>query len=240
MKYKPYSFTKLQTYKKCPYLFKLKYIDKIKVAPPDPRFFEKGRFYHYVLEYYPELKPFKFKYLTEDEQNKYQNSIQQFIELPRVQHLLEHKFATELEFKFDEDLNPKNVGSKWKSALYGYIDFVGCEINQDNESEIHIIDWKSKDHGAAYPTDKTQLEIYAIWIFGVRPNLQKIICEFAYVENQTFQSYTITRKDSELIKKDIINKINIIENDKELKRLTSRQCKNCDYFTICKPFHIKK
>lgn len=234
MKFKPYSFSKMSCYNECPQMFKLKYIDKIKISPIDPRFFEKGNFYHSFLEHYPALKPFNFKFASDEEQEQFQNTIQEFIDIPRVNKLLNNKFGTEIEFKFDENLNNFTSGSKWKSALYGYIDYIGVE-----DETIHIIDWKSKDHGERFPTNKAQLELYAVWLFTVRPKVKKIICEFAYIENKTFQEYVITRDYSDVIKKEIINNINVIETDDVFECNKSKECSKCDYFNICKPFNVK-
>ncbi len=215
MNYKPYSFSKISCYNACPFRFKLKYLDKIKVSPPDPRHFEKGNFYHSTLEHFPEIKKFNFKFADTPKQKLFNETVAEFIENKHVEELLNHKFGAEIEFKFDENLNEFN-GTKWKSALYGFIDYIG-QCSYEDETLIHIVDWKSKDHGDRFPTDKTQLEMYALWIFTVRPKLQKVICEFAYVENITFTKYEITREYAETIKKNIINNIEVIETDKDFK-----------------------
>ena len=230
MNYSPYSFTKIKTYFECPKSFYYKYIEKLKVKV-DPRFFEKGRFYHSVLEYYPEKINFKFKFADEKTQDIYKENIKKFIKHPHVQNLLENKFVTELEFKFDEEMNLTNK-TKWKSHLYGYIDFIG------KDEVIYIVDWKSKNHGEKYPTDKEQLEMYAGWVFKARPNLQKIKCEFAYIENITFDTFEYTREDGEKFIENINNKINTIQEDSEFKKNVSSKCNSCDYFNNCKPFNI--
>jgi len=233
MNFTPYSHSKITSYENCPRAFKFKYIDKIKITL-DPRFFEKGNFYHKVLENYPD-KPVKFnwKYNDEDKQKEFIQNIREFIQTPHVKNLLANKFASELEFKFDENLEPTNI-SKWKSGLYGYIDYIGS-----TEDKIYIVDWKSKDHGKRFPTNKKQLEMYAAWIFAVRPKLKKVICEFAYIENKTFDTFEYTREDGERFIEDIINRINIIENDSQFEKNVRKECSNCDYFNICKPFNVK-
>jgi len=230
MKYSPYSHSKIGCYEDCPHKFFLKYIKKIKITL-EPKFFEKGNFYHKVLEKYPEIPKFNFKYSTEEKQELYLKNILAFIENEHTKELLENSFGAEIEFKFDESLEPTNI-SKWKSGLYGYIDYVG-----KTATEIHIVDWKSKDHGSRFPTNKKQLEMYAAWIFAVRPNLQKIICEFAYIEDIKFETFTFTREDGELFTQDIINRIDVIESDSDFKKAVRKSCSKCDYFEMCKPYH---
>lgn len=233
MKFSPYSHSKITSYENCPYAFKFKYIDKIKITL-DPRFFEKGNFYHKVLECYPDKEvKFNWEYNDEVKQKEYLQNIYEFIQVPHVQNLLANRFGAELEFKFDEALAPTEI-SKWKSGLYGYIDFIGAEDN-----EIFIVDWKSKDHGERFPANKKQLQMYAAWIFAVRPKLQKVTCEFAYIENKTFETFEYTREDGKIFIDDIINRINTIEKDTKFEKNVRKECSNCDYFKQCKPFNVK-
>jgi len=230
LKYSPYSFTKIESYLKCPKIFQYKYIEKLKIKV-DPSHFEKGRYYHSVLEYYPKEIDFYFKYTDEATQEIYKETIQRFIEHPHVQELLNNKFASELEFKFDDKMDLTDI-SKWQSHLYGYIDFIG------KDEEIYVIDWKSKDHGVRFPTNKQQLEMYAGWIFKARPKLQKIKCEFAYIENITFETFEYTREQGLGFVQDIEDRIKIIENDLKFDKKLSKKCTKCDYFNNCKPFNI--
>jgi len=230
LKFSPYSHTKIETYYQCPKAFEYKYIQKLKISI-DPRFFEKGQYYHSVLEHYPNEIDFKFKYTEEHEQELFKKNIERFIANDHVQELLNNKFAAELEFKFDEDLNITDI-IKWNSHLYGFIDFIG------KDDDIYIVDWKSKDHGDKYPTNKKQLQMYAAWIFKARPRLQKIKCEFAYIENITFDTFEYTRKDGEQFIQDINKRIQLIESDVSFKKDVKKSCTKCDYFNVCKPFNV--
>jgi len=236
MKYSPYSFSKIECFQSCPYKFNLKYIQKIKIAPPDPRHFEKGNFYHWMLEKYPcDPSDFKWKYADEHKQKLFISNIDDFIKEPKVQSLLKKKLGTEVEFKYDNELDPTD-GSKWKSGLYGYIDYVGM---LDKETYL-IADWKSKDHGERFPTKESQLEMYATWIFDVRPKVNKVFCFFYYVEDKTFNMFEYTREENHLtLKTNIINKIKNIECTKEFSKNVAKTCDRCDYFKICKPFNVK-
>jgi len=236
MNYTPYSFSKISCYQECPFKFKMKYIDKIKIAPPEPRFFEKGKFYHSTLEHFPKVHDYKFKYAGFPKQEEFRKNISEFINHKHTSKLLDNKFGTEILFKFDESLNDFN-GSKYKSTLYGFIDFIG-ECVYKGEKTIHIVDWKSKNHGKRFPSNREQLDMYAAWIFTVRPKLEKVITEFGYVENKSYTKYIVTREDALEIKKNIINNITTIETDEIFEHNKSSKCTKCDYFKICKPFNV--
>jgi len=231
-KFAPYSHSKITCYESCPKAFEFKYIKKIKITI-DPRFFEKGRFYHKILEHYPEPINFEFKYADEKQIKIYKENIDNFINSGNIKDCLLSKFGTELEFKFDSELNSTDI-SKWKSALYGYIDFIGKE----NDS-IVVIDWKSKDHGDRFPCNEKQLQMYAAWVFTIRPNLKKLTCKFSFIENCSEQSFEYTRKDAENFKIDILKRIDLIENDLKFERKIKKECKDCDYFNLCKPFNVR-
>lgn len=232
MRFTPYSHSKITSYENCPRAFKFKYIEKIRIVL-NPIHFEKGNFYHEVLENYPDKQvDFKWKYNDEFKQKQFIQNIRDFIKTPHVKNLLANRFAAELEFKFNKDLIPTDT-IKWNSGLYGYIDYIG----KDGD-EIFIVDWKSKDHGERFPTNKKQLQMYAAWIFAIRPTLQKVTCEFAYIENKTFESFTYTREDGERFKEDIINRINTIESDHSFNKNVRKECQGCDYYDKCKPFNV--
>jgi len=232
MKYSPYSFSKISSYLSCPNAFKFKYIKKIKIVS-DPRFFEKGNFYHERLETYPVIKDFKWKYADENLIETYTENIENFIKEKIVQKLLENKMCSEAEFKFNESLK-LYAGSKWKSFLYGYIDFIS-----KIDDTIFIVDWKSKDHGDRYPTNPKQLEMYAAWIFEARKHINKVVCMFAYIENKTFKKYVYTREDSVKFKDEILSNINKIEQDNKFAKHINKKCTGCDYYDLCKPFQVK-
>jgi len=231
-KFAPYSHSKITCYENCPKAFEFKYIKKIKIVL-DPRFFEKGNFYHETLEKYPKKIDFKFKFAEPEQIEIYKKNIKKFIDSNNIESNLLDRFGAEVEFKFDSELNPTEI-SKWKSALYGYIDFIGKE-----DDNIVIIDWKSKDHGDRFPTNEKQLQMYAAWAFAIRPNLQKVICKFAYVENCSGTAYEYSRKDGEQFKIDILERIDKIEQDELFERKIKKGCASCDYFKMCKPHKIR-
>jgi len=242
MKYAPYSYSKIGCFKECPHKFLLKYIKRIKTPPKDPRFFEKGTFYHWVLEHFPNVKPedFQFKHTTEEEQKKYIETIKNFLKDRKVQTLLnKKKLASEFEFKFDESIDIEIEKIKWNSALYGYIDYVGM-IQNDT---YLVIDWKSKKH-ENFPNNPEQLEMYATWIFEARPKVDKVLAFFYYVEpvqeGEPYELHILERdKDLNRMKENIINNINTIEQTKDFEKKVTQKCSRCDYFDMCKPFNVK-
>jgi hypothetical protein len=51
MKYTPYSYSKMDTFEKCPRRFKYQYIDKIKVPQEHNEHLEKGKCINLLLEH---------------------------------------------------------------------------------------------------------------------------------------------------------------------------------------------
>jgi hypothetical protein len=239
MKYKrsPYSYSKISCHEECHRLFKFKYIDKIKIKG-DETHFEKGNFYHWLLENYPTppLDSFKWKFTSAKKQQEYLNTTKKFISLEKTQELLkEFKLATEVEAKIGPDLKVFN-DIKWNSLFYGYIDYVG---KHKKPNWLNIVDWKSQDH-PKYPQNRFQMELYGLWVFLARPNIEGVTCSWGFVENKTYESFDITREaDFDRIMQTFINKIEKVEDDTEYERNVTESCKWCDYFQHCKPFNMK-
>lgn len=230
LKFAPYSNSKIKTFELCPYKFRLTYIDKVKVSKAT-HFFEKGSFYHYLLENYPTAPPkaFKFNFANSEQQNEFIETVKKFVQIEEVKNML-----TKWSLKREQcaaimpDWTPSD--SRKKSLIYGYIDYLG----QERPKEIILSDWKSSDN---YAPDPKQLEIYGTWCFAAMPNIDTIKTSFWFVQNQYKDEYVLTREhDYQRMKDDLSCRINRIENETAFARTVNADCKWCPYEHICQPF----
>lgn len=233
MKYSPYSFSKICVFEECQFKFYLKYCQKIKTTP-DEKFFEKGRFYHYVLENYPNplKEKFIFQFNSENKVKEFQKQIKRFIQNEKIKKILKNKRKNEVEIKLLFEGNEFKVfdGNKYESDFYGYVD----SILKDENGEVYIIDWKSKKGKDNFRPSWFQLEIYAYWFFLKFPNINKAHILFGYIEDVDIEERILERdKDLSRIEKTLINKINKIEQTEFFEKQKDRTCKWCEYFLHC-------
>lgn len=228
MKYSPYSASKFNTFYDCPFKFKCKYKDHIKVPYVPQPFFEKGKFIHYCLEHYPitPKEKFKFELSTKDDIKRYKKLLFEILKSKKVKDLLKKDSCREKEFFISKEYEK---AEKKKGSLFtGYIDY----ITDENEKST-IIDWKT---GKIYKKKTSiQLKIYALWKFLENSNINTIKCKYFYVEHNKESVFTFERKNlKEMI--DLFNEeINKIENTKVFKKKPCYNCKYCDYEHICEP-----
>jgi len=224
-RFAPYSFSKIATHIGCPRKFKFVSIDE--------RFFEKGKFYHWLIEHFPTPPPdkFTFTFACESEQNDFLETVKRFIQTPHVNDLLKkYSLRRELPFFILPDFS---IGKQREGSLFtGYIDYVG----QEEPGSVLVIDWKSKKH-EKFPNTEDQLMAYALWIFLASPDINVIDASFYYIETPEEIKYRYTREnDMNRLKDSLINKIQVIENDFEFQRKITKNCNRCEYFNQCEPF----
>lgn len=234
LKYAPYSNSKINLFYECPNRWHLQYIQKVRISKPT-HYFEKGNFYHYVLEHFPNLpeKKFKFQFADEAKQAEFVANIKEFIKLPEVHDLLtKHSLKREETCGLNESWQYE---ARRKASMFtGYIDYLG----QENPGEIIVADWKSSMN---YEPKFFQLQLYALWCFMVMPHIDKVKAGFCYVEDKELKwTYFEREKDAEDLKLLFINKIRKIEECNEFKKQPSKACDRCEYFgEHCKPFNVK-
>lgn len=213
-----YSASKFNCFDDCKKKYEYKYVKKIKVPFIEQIFFEKGRYIHKLLEWYPQKIKFNFR-LSSPQDIKYYNSV--INGLPqKIIDLLKSQSKKEIKFNLDD-------------RFTGFIDFIG----KTDDNPI-IIDWKT---GRVYDNKSDdQLKIYALWLFSKNERINRIECLYYYVEHGKEQRYTYERDDLQNIEDYFTDKINSIESEKEFEKTVSRNCQYCDYFDICKPYNVDR
>lgn len=233
MKYKPYSFSKIYSYDRCPKSFYLRYIKKIKTAI---NFFplEKGSLWHSLIEL--KLKNSIDTYKKRDfkaiDNKEYQRQLKNIIEFMKSDIFQQYynsdsEKIVEARFSINDD-GEVRIGKYPDELLNGKIDFINI-----NENYIDIIDWKtggkSKEHLKRYPPEKFQLEIYE-YVVSKLYNPKQINSKFCFVEHPF--EYEINTDNVDIWQK-IKNKIDIIENDTEFKKNVTKLCDWCDFTDRC-------
>lgn len=142
-----WSFSRLQTYERCPYAFYLQYIKKVDQS--QNAFAEYGTFCHELLEKYFKGELMVFELLSEYEKGYVQNIIHdfppnQYVDLAERYYLNGYNYFANFDglpqYKVLEvEKEVHFTIDKYK--FLGYIDLVV----QNKNDEIEVIDHKSKD-----------------------------------------------------------------------------------------------
>lgn len=248
-----YSYSKLNTFKNCPYQYKLRYIDLIKVEKETIERF-LGSTIHLTLEYlYKDIKEGKRRDV-ESVVNLYHwlwdKNFNDKIFIVKKDYNFNHyreigekciKRYYSKHFPFNKNkiigLEEKiyiKVDSSNKYLLSGVVD----RIDETPEGNIEIHDYKT---GMRLPTQKEieeeeQLSLYHI---GVRDALgysnKRITLVWHYL--MFGQEFILHKSDEELneTKNKIVKIIEEIENTKEFIAIKGPLCNYCEYYgEICK------
>lgn len=225
--YSPYSYSKINTWKRCPYKFKLKYIEKIKTPFVPNLALLKGSFLHYCIEKNTNGKEYATTAIfTEEEKNKAIKILSQFRKSELCQFYLSVKGEHEVDFSIlkEKDIfkvaNFKNINALFK----GKIDYL---FQQNNE--LYILDWKSGKYIDQDDQKFDQLLLYAIWGFLKYENINTINCSFVYIEHLKENKVIYHRKDLKSYIEKYIEYINKIESDESFEKIKSKQCDYCEY-----------
>jgi CRISPR/Cas system-associated exonuclease Cas4 (RecB family) len=231
-KFAPYSYSKISCYKECPKRFKFNYIDKLRKFDDAPHF-EKGRFFHFILEHYPNLPPkkFKFRHFDETKQDEFISLVKHLLtnDTKLINLLTKYRLQSEYTFYLNDEMNP--VKKKKESLIYGIIDYLG-----KSEDEVLIVDWKTGKSKASLD----QLKLYSIWAFAAMPQINKIRVMLYYLEQDEIQEEVLLREDSKNVILDYINTINSIEKDTEFKTKRKSSCEWCVYLNECTKGDLKE
>ena len=249
-----YSHSRVSTYENCPYQYKLKYIDRIKVDIPTTIEAFMGDIVHQALE-----RLYKDK--------KYQRKISKSNLIKDYRERWDHDYSNDiLIVKADEGLssdNYKKMGEKFISDYYDRmkpfeemtilgletqdrmtlpdgnqwhvrIDKLGC----DSEGNYFVCDYKTnsrmKDQEEA--DEDRQLALYSIWVknkFKDAKSVKLIWHMLAFNKDAISER---SDKQLEKLQKDVCDLIKEIEKAKEFPRKISALCDYCVYKEICPSF----
>jgi CRISPR/Cas system-associated exonuclease Cas4 (RecB family) len=115
--------------------------------------------------------------------------------------------------------------------LRGFID--DARVVPDNDKSMVLIDWKSGKLKTKENQDWTQLLYYSIPMFGLNPNLEKVILCYAYVEHNKINTKVITRDNLSKYKQALKNTVNKIEKDSLFEKNETALCDWCDFQDHC-------
>ena len=218
-----FSYSKISTYKQCPYKFKLLYIDKIG-KPVVNEALIKGSKIHTLLENYESV----INQYTENPQNlEYLGIVLEFAKSDIGHDILNKQSIREHCVKFDKDLNANDSLSKKETYLIGYIDRINLS------SGIELIDYKTGKYKDPKFQDFEQLSIYGLYMFSKYPDVESILLRYVYVEHCRENSKLITRADSAIIKQLLINDLNQIQNEVEYPKKPQKLCDWCEFVDLC-------
>jgi CRISPR/Cas system-associated exonuclease Cas4 (RecB family) len=233
LKYAPYSYSMVGTFKNCPYRFKLQYIDKIRTKFNRTPALEKGSFLHKGIELYlkdeldEKIKDYKFTTLNEDEKKEIFTTLKKILKGKNIQFYksfnnlyIEEGFGLNL---LDNDVEVTEYSND--VDIRGYIDLM---FYDDFADTVYIIDHKSGKYRK--DQDKLQVSIYYLVAYKMFPNANKFFLNFDFIEHEKTASITKTRDDFldtlNYVKKQILQ----VENETEFPKIT-KFCNWCPYFS---------
>ncbi len=247
-----YSHSKISTFENCPYQYKLKYIDKIKVDISTTIEAFMGNMVHRALEDMYMRKKFKkriakaslIKFYRDIWEENYSDDIlivkkglnsenyrkmgEKFLS-DYYDRMKPFEEMTILGLETQERMDLPD-GNKWHVR----IDKLGC----DNEGHYYVCDYKTnsrmKDQEEA-DSDR-QLAMYSIWVKDKFKDAKSVKLIWHML---AFNKDAISERTDEQLQKlqeEIVEKIKEIENAKEFPRNKTGLCDYCAYKDICPSF----
>lgn len=246
-----YSHSKLSTFEQCKLKYKLRYIDKIKPEIEKTIEAHLGEIVHETLEWL-------YKNVIENEIPTIEEVINFFSERWQEKYsseiLIVKKELTEKDYfgkgvqlildyyshhhPFDDntlELEKEiilRLGENSEHEIIGFIDRLA--FNEENQ-EYEIHDYKTSN---SFPSmekiesDK-QLALYSIAIKELFGDDKKICLIWHYLNFDKKICSRRTNEQLENLKKEILELINLIENEKEFPHNKSILCDWCEYKPIC-------
>lgn len=212
-----FSFSKIETFKKCKYNYKLRYIDKIKVEKKNEALIF-GSNIHYILEDTSRIDEF-------DKSSREYNVAYNFINSPLGEDILKTNGVVEYEFFLDDKCAPTD---KDNGNFVGYID----RINVKND-KVELIDFKTGKYKDQIYQNFAQLITYSIFIFQRYPDIKSIVLRFVYVEHLKENTLVLKRESLDIYKNELLSDIDFINNEKIFEKTYTKLCGWCDYKDIC-------
>ena len=194
MKYNPYSVSKIGLFKKCPWAFKLNYIDKVKRYNASKATI-RGSYLHDLLEHYPNIDNAKispvieFNHLNPNDKVDIHECLgvyEKFTSSPVFKALPE--LVRELDFSIPSLTNLDVSGDFYddNAVLRGSADGF-------NEEQRLIIDYKTgRDHSKNDKFGLLQAQVYALAMFASnQDNFEPVTARFLFIEHGTSLDHII-------------------------------------------------
>ena len=232
MKYSPYSYSKINTFKNCPYRFKLQYVDKIRTKFNVSPALEKGKFIHYGLEHYlkgtlrEKINDYNFQLASSDEIKEYRKQLKQVLLSKDIQWYksfsdIKTEFGFGIIFK-DNDIDV--IGYSNKADIRGYIDLLAYD---EFSNEVYIIDYKTGKFREEQ--DKLQVAIYYLVAVKKYPEVENFNLIFNFVEHSKTVEIKYTRDDFQKVLEFVRSSLSKVENADEFPKITTF-CNWCPYY----------
>lgn len=232
-----FSVSKINAYKQCKKLYKLKYIDKIETEQK-PFALEKGDLIHRIIEQIlitnnTQIDINNFKY---DKNILSQNDIDDCLSIIKKFNMsnmysviksLPFKKYVENKFYLDSNLNP----SESQNSLFtGKIDLYIIDKNKNIGLNI---DWKTGGKSAdKYPLDPLQLNTYSLWLIQ-KYSLLGVKSKYYYVEIDKTIDSIFLKNSVDMFKSELKLLIDEILNCSNFLPSLSPLCNYCQYSEIC-------
>lgn len=228
MKYTPYSHSRIETFFSCPLKFKLTYLEKIRPNVETSPALLKGSYFHHLVEQYSEeKKPNPDFDIPEDLKNETEKLFEKSLEGVVGKYLKGDEFVTvgtEVAFGLDGKFIPCNYYSK-KVLLRGFIDKI---VKKGND--YYILDWKTNAKKPDYQQQKyNQLELYALWMFRMFPEIEKLFVSYVYPVANDENVLEISRARMRQLAENLSKKIREIETCDNFIKKESPLCDWCDF-----------
>ena len=249
-----YSHSRLSTFENCPYQYKLRYIDRIKVDVPTTIECFMGDLVHQTLEKLYKDKKFK-KRISKSMLLKFYKDLwvkeySDDILVAKANQGLTADNYRKMGLKFIEDYYDKHKpfdqltilglettdrmtlpdGNQWHVR----IDKLAC----DNEGNYFVCDYKTnarmKDQEEA-DADR-QLALYSIWVKDKFKDAKSVKLVWHML---AFNKDAVSERNDEQLEKlqqDVCDKIKEVENATEFPRNQTGLCNYCVYKSICPSF----
>lgn len=254
-----YSHSRLSTFEKCPYKFKLRYIDKI--IPEVEQTIEShlGKCVHDALEWlYKHIKDKKpipsldnvIIYYSERWQRDY---TPEFL-IVRQEYTAKDYFNKGIQFilnyyqkyyPFDDntlDVEKKiliDLNGKGKYKIQGYIDRLSMDLKT---GEFIVHDYKTANFlpSQEQMDQDRQLALYSIAIKELYGNDKKVCLTWHYLAHDIKICSWRTDQQIEKLKRDTMKLIDEIESTTKFPTYISKLCDWCEYKSICPAWNADK
>jgi len=230
MKHNPYSISKMGTFKTCSKMFKLKYIDKVKIESEPQLALYRGSYAHEILENKFDYNiPVELNHIfTQEEADKVIEMVKEFREtelgqkteklINRADSILEEDFAFDKKLKFVDFWDK----SAW---MRGSADAFNVNLKQSI-----LIDYKTgQDKSETEDFGYEQGMLYAVYMFIKYPDIQSVKSVFVFIEHGTKKEIFYTRSEFNSYIKHFYDKTKKIEKTEIFKDEISALCSFCDY-----------
>ncbi len=249
-----YSHSRISTFENCPYQYKLKYIDRIKVDVPTTIEAFMGNLVHKTLE-----KLYRDK--------KFRKNISESALLKFYKDLWKREYSDDiLIVKANQGLTANNYRKMGEKFIEDYYDrmkpfdqltILGIETqdrmtlpdgNQwhvridklacDDDGNYYVCDYKTnsrmKDQGEA--DEDRQLALYSIWVKNKFSDVKSVKLVWHMLAFNKDAVSERTDEQLEKLQQDVCDKIKEIESATEFPRNQTGLCNYCVYKSICPSF----